>query len=454
MANGTDGDVLKHTVLGRVLRLAAARFREVRYLDPFAGEGLFAGSAEVQQRQLELGLGAHLEIQPYLPRWYLGSPLIAARALHSSPASDLILSDADQATVARLTAALSGTMPGGLLRPQDLVFRTIAAPQVRACTADSVTQALLPPAAVNVVFLDPPAAMGYRDLVTSIWEGIEQAGANVLLVLSQALDWDIGGALEERGVPTTTLNLGRDSVVLASAGWCRTELDSVIGEASAGWAPRSQDRGPMSPAAVVPFLRFLDAAWLGVPDPGWSAFRPVPPARWSFGLSATHLEIRKAPHAGVEVVGDETALAPTDRPRYSANIELARWTSLAITADRVDFLDAQGNPLAWLSRGLAPIKGPAGYRPKVGIRIGREQAPALHQVRTPRASHRVTIHYQEPTYAMHSGGSARTYQRSFDVCEPDEEAARNRAYWNFRAEANLSGVNWHRDIVSMTVEAL
>lgn len=193
---GNYGDFLKHVVLHRLLRSCTPAWEKVRYVDPYGGEGAFPPSRQrLDPVPLEhVRAGDFRRAQPFLPHLYLGSPLVAARALDGHESARLDLSDRDAATVDHLRETLSSDerwAAWGVRRPSFSVQAAVSHRDFRPVDLD-LDQV---PGELQVLLLDPTVADGYAEVVRGCAERAHAARNPVVLMAWGLEVWGLAGWL-------------------------------------------------------------------------------------------------------------------------------------------------------------------------------------------------------------------------------------------------------------------
>lgn len=236
---GNAADFLKHVVLADVLEGLARRFKCVRYLDPFAGEGLYRSPPTAWSPPRGHPKEARFrEVQPAHPAVYLGSPLVALRALAQGTRVRVTLSDADAGTAAALSE--------NVLRPERWPTVEGAPPRPAVPALTSVKCGPFEPTAIEsaevgeatAVLLDPTYPEGYPALLAQTLQRL-QCGLGPSLVMAWGLEnWRLGEVFALVGVPAVraAFSAGFASEVwLAALGPGAHAVESLARQAVAGW---------------------------------------------------------------------------------------------------------------------------------------------------------------------------------------------------------------------------
>jgi hypothetical protein len=218
---GNPGDFLKHTVLADVLIGAADRFPSVRYIDPYCGQGIYYRPKTFWRPSGHPRLERFLSVQPGLPDWYFGSPLIAARCLIGRSAS-MHVSDHDGDALVSAAAALSSEEFWRQILP-DVQRPVVQGLRLDVRDYDPNSLDPIAPPGVNVLLLDPTYSKGYRDILRRSVAACRASSALFLLLAWGLESWHLGAALAD-------LDIRPNGVRFSEAGRCYELLLCPIGE--------------------------------------------------------------------------------------------------------------------------------------------------------------------------------------------------------------------------------
>jgi hypothetical protein len=239
---GNAGDFLKHVVLAECLEGVAERFAGVRYLDGYSGQGVYFKPLNVHEPTGHPKLTTFRRIQPALPNWYVGSPLVAAAALADHSDAELVLSDRDGDAVVSLAGGLSADSLVEQGTPE--LARWRSATRTTLAIREFVPAAIElrgEPSSVNVVLLDPTYSESYDRILTDTARTCRDFHGTTLLIAWGLSGWRIGDALATGGggVPVG-LRYEDDTrsyeVALAIYGLERETLGEVVRAVSVGWS--------------------------------------------------------------------------------------------------------------------------------------------------------------------------------------------------------------------------
>jgi 23S rRNA A2030 N6-methylase RlmJ len=187
--SANEGDYLKHVVLEELLKQLCqlSGVQHVHYVDPYAGEGLFARG---KAHHIPTSPAAKVQVwqeQQSNPDYYLGSPLIALQVLHRCGlAYSLRLSDLDGHAAEVLNRTLKGEVPKYKPPPipNDLVVQ-VARYDGRELDSSLIQQQ----SAINVVLLDPTQQDGYPSTIDLSIAACRSSKLNVVLMCWGLRKW-------------------------------------------------------------------------------------------------------------------------------------------------------------------------------------------------------------------------------------------------------------------------
>jgi len=226
---GNAGDYLKHVVLAETLEAAVPEFQEIRFIDPFCGQGLYHWPNGLYSPDSNHPKRAIFErYQPGLPEWYEGSPLVAARALSAHSDASLILSDADPDAISTLQSIEVEHYPYWARVPKRMA--------VTAHQPEGV-DLLMGRHALNVLLLDPTYPDGYASTLRRSYAACVRADVNALLLAWGLLAWRMDPEIAGDGTCTVTLcDEGQAYQMLAAAiGPRAVTLHTIAETVASGW---------------------------------------------------------------------------------------------------------------------------------------------------------------------------------------------------------------------------